>query len=108
MASYDGHNDLLGQGEVTKDLGHKCRRADNIESCHTKEPGTDLNARIALEILTTYRLGSYTPCFLKTSATMGTVELTGLEMTSTNALGEVVAIPVAKSLTIPPLTYGAS
>lgn len=50
-----------------------------------------------------YFLGSKTPCFLKTSATMGTVELTGLEMTSTKALGAVVAIPVARSLTMPAL-----
>ena len=48
-------------------------------------------------------LGSYTPCFLKTSATIGTVELTGLEITSTKALGAVVAIPVARSRTIPAL-----
>lgn len=34
---------------------------------------------------------------------MGTVELTGLEMTSTKALGALVAIPVARSLTMPAL-----
>lgn len=53
----------------------------------------------------TYRLGSKTPCFLKTSATMGTVELTGLEMTRTKALGAVFAMPVARSLMIPALIY---
>jgi hypothetical protein len=40
---------------------------------------------------------------LKTSATMGTVELTGLEITRTKALGAVVAMPVARSRTIPAL-----
>lgn len=34
---------------------------------------------------------------------MGTVEFTGLEITSTNALGAVVAIAVARSLMIPAL-----
>jgi len=48
-------------------------------------------------------LGSKTPCFLKTSTTMGTVELTGFEMTRTNAFGAVVAMPAARSRTIPPL-----
>ncbi len=51
----------------------------------------------------TYRLGSYTPFFLRTSATMGTVELTGLEMTSTKALGECSAMPTAMSRTMPAL-----
>jgi len=52
-----------------------------------------------------YLLGSKTPCFLKTSATMGTVELTGLEITRTKALGAVVAMPVARSRTMPALIY---
>ena len=34
---------------------------------------------------------------------MGTVELTGLEMTRMNAVGQVVATAVAKSRTIPAL-----
>ena len=50
-----------------------------------------------------YFFGSNTPFCLKTSATMGTVELTGLEMTRTNALGAVVAMPVARSRTMPAL-----
>jgi hypothetical protein len=44
-----------------------------------------------------YLLGSKIPRFLKTSATMGTVELTGLEITRMNALGAVAAIPTARS-----------
>ena len=36
---------------------------------------------------------------------MGTVELTGLEITKTKALGAVVAMPVARSRTIPALIY---
>jgi hypothetical protein len=52
-----------------------------------------------------YLLGSKTPFFLKTSATIGTVELTGLEMTRTKAFGAVVAIAVARSRTMPALIY---
>ena len=48
-------------------------------------------------------LGLNTFCDLSTSATIGTVELTGLEMTRTKALGEYVATPFARSLTIPAL-----
>jgi hypothetical protein len=47
-----------------------------------------------------HRLGSKTPFFLSTSATIGTVELTGFEMTKTNALGQWAAIPTAISRTI--------
>jgi hypothetical protein len=36
---------------------------------------------------------------------MGTVELTGLEITNTKAFGAVVAIPVAKSFTMPALIW---
>lgn len=43
------------------------------------------------------------PCFLKTSAKMGTVELTGLEMTKTKALGAAWAIACAKVVQIPAL-----
>ena len=47
------------------------------------------------------RCGLNTLCDFMTSATMGTVELTGLEMTRMNALGQFAAIPFAKSRTIP-------
>jgi hypothetical protein len=60
---------------------------------------------VMLFILRPYLFGSKTPCFLKTSATMGTVELTGLEITRTTAFGAVVAMPVARSRTIPALIY---
>ena len=43
-------------------------------------------------------LGSNTPCFLNTSATIGTVELTGFETTSMKAPGTVAAMLVASSL----------
>ena len=43
------------------------------------------------------------PFFLRTSATIGTVELTGFEMTRTKALGECSAMPTAMSRTIPAL-----
>ena len=51
----------------------------------------------------TYRLGSKTPAALRTSAVMGTVELTGLDITQTNALGQYSAMATAMSRTIPAL-----
>ena len=42
-----------------------------------------------------------TTYFLKTSAAMGTVELTGLEMMATQALGQYFAMPSLKVFTIP-------
>lgn len=46
------------------------------------------------------RRGSKTEFFLKTSATIGTVELTGLAMTPMLAFGETSAIALARSRTI--------
>lgn len=46
------------------------------------------------------RRGSNWPAFLKVSATMGTVELTGFEMTQTCASGETRAMAAARSRTI--------
>ena len=42
--------------------------------------------------------------FLKTSAAIGTVELTGFDMIATQALGQYFAIPSLKVLTIPATT----
>lgn len=53
-------------------------------------------------------LGLNTFLDFRTSATIGTVELTGLEMTRTNALGQYSAIPFARSLTIPALILNRS
>ena len=53
-------------------------------------------------------LGLNTLCAFRTSATIGTVELTGLEMTRINALGQYVAIPFARSRTIPALILNKS
>ena len=65
---------------------------------------TKVSARTTSRVVTPKSfLGSKTLAFLRTSAAMGTVELTGLEMTRTNALGAVLAIPVARSRTIPAL-----
>lgn len=52
---------------------------------------------------TTHRLGSNTPFFFKTSAKTGTVELTGLEMTRINALGQASAMDSARVAQIPAL-----
>ncbi|KAH3659902.1 hypothetical protein OGATHE_005947 [Ogataea polymorpha] len=48
------------------------------------------------------------PFFLKTSANTGTVELTGFEITSTVASGQVSAMPVASSEQIPALILNKS
>lgn len=52
-----------------------------------------------------YLLGSNAPCCLRTSATIGTVELTGLEMTRIKAVGQFLAIPSDKSRIMPALIY---
>lgn len=54
------------------------------------------------------RLGSYVPAFLKTSAAIGTVELTGLLITFTIALGQHFAIPSQRVRTIPALMLNKS
>jgi len=54
------------------------------------------------------RLGSYVPAFLKTSAAIGTVELTGLLITFTIALGQQFAIPSQRVRTIPALMLNRS
>jgi hypothetical protein len=104
VTTDNGHDNVLGQGEVADDLSNEGRGTDNVESGNT-EKATG-RCRFLSNIFSrykAYRLGSKTPCFLKTSATMGTVELTGLEMTRTKALGAVVAISVARPLTMPAL-----
>ncbi len=55
-------------------------------TCETK-----VAARTTSRVVTpNSRLGSKTPAFLKTSATMGTVEFTGFEMISMWALGALL------------------
>jgi hypothetical protein len=70
---------------------------------------------VKVDALTTSRvvtpksfLGLKTLWDLRTSATMGTVELTGLEITRTKALGQDDAIPFARSRTIPALILNKS
>jgi hypothetical protein len=53
----------------------------------------------------THLLGSKTPFCLKTSAKMGTVELTGFEMIPMKALGQCSAQATAKSRTIEALVF---
>ena len=52
--------------------------------------------------------GSYTPRVFKTSAAIGTVELTGLEMTRSIAAGACVATAAVRSRTMPALTLKRS
>lgn len=54
------------------------------------------------------RLGSNVPALLKTSAAMGTVELTGLLIKLTIAFGQLFAIPSQRVLTIPALILNRS
>lgn len=106
MATDNGDDDVLGEGKISEDLGYEGRGANDIEGGNTEEAGGYIYISELWNIFRNtvpYRLGSNTPNFLKTSATMGTVEFTGLEMTRTKALGAVVAIPAARSLTIPAL-----
>jgi hypothetical protein len=51
------------------------------------------------------RAGSKTPAFSRVAATMGTVELTGLEMTRMHAVGATRATADARSRTIEALVY---
>jgi hypothetical protein len=53
----------------------------------------------------TDRFSSNTPSFFRTSAKIGTVELTGFEMMATRALGQALATALARSRTIPALVY---
>lgn len=64
---------------------------------------TDCNPSAKTNGTGDYLLGLNTPWFLNTSTTMGTVEFTGFEITSTNAVGADFAMPVARSRTIPAL-----
>ena len=54
------------------------------------------------------RFGSKVPAFLKTSAAIGTVELTGLLITLTIAFGQHLTIPSQSVLTIPALMLNRS
>lgn len=104
VAADNRNHDFGCKGEVAKDLSNKSGCADDIKGGNTEDPAkAPSRVKIGAHGLGMYLLGSKTPCFLKTSATIGTVELTGLEMTKTNALGAVVAMPVARSRTIPAL-----
>ena len=53
-------------------------------------------------------LGSYAPAFFSTSAAMGTVELTGLEMMLSTALGACLATAAARAATMPALMENRS
>jgi hypothetical protein len=61
-----------------------------------------------LSWLFVYLLGSKAPWRLRTSATMGTVELTGLEMTRIKAPGQFLTIPSDRSRMIPALIYSVT
>lgn len=64
-------------------------------------PETKRAARTTSSVVTPKRRrGSKTPAFSKTEATIGTVELTGLEMTRTCASGETRATADARSRTM--------
>ena len=64
-------------------------------------PARNRAARTTSRVVTpNRRAGSNTPAFSRVLATIGTVELTGLEMTRMWAFGEVAATAVARSRTI--------
>jgi hypothetical protein len=65
---------------------------------------TKVSARTTSRVVTPKSfLASNTPAAFRTSAAMGTVEFTGLEMTKTNALGQNCATPSMRPLTMPAL-----
>lgn len=69
-------------------------------------PAVNRAARTTSRVVTPNRCaGSKTPNFSKVLATMGTVELTGLEMTRMWALGDTRPTAVARSRTMEALVY---
>jgi hypothetical protein len=94
-------------------LGGHGRGADDVEGSDTEKTGegVGVSTKISMRERTnekekrekegkgknderkTHRFGSKTPAALRTSAATGTVELTGLEMMRTKALGQKSAIP---------------
>ena len=70
---------------------------------------TNVEARTrSSDVTPNRRLGSNTLCDLSTSANTGTRELTGFEMTSTNACGADLAMPSAMPYAIEALTLNRS
>mmetsp|Transcript_79572 Transcript_79572/g.221301 ORF Transcript_79572/g.221301 Transcript_79572/m.221301 type:complete len:200 (-) Transcript_79572:173-772(-) len=70
---------------------------------------TKVRARTTSRVVTPKRrLGLYTPAALSVSATMGTVLFTGLEMMSRCALGQCLAAPAARALTMEALVLKRS
>ena len=66
---------------------------------------TKVFARQTSNVVTPHSLvGSYTPCFFKTSAAIGTVLLTGLEIMARTASGQYLAQASIKFLTMPDKT----
>ena len=100
----DNRDAVLGRlSRLADNTSDKGRGADNVEVGDTEQP-----------VLVSWRskhnlkegvhfLGSNTPAFLRTSAKTGTVELTGLEMTRMNALGQALAMDWARVAQIPAL-----
>ena len=120
MSAQDG-DDIFGcLGGLANDGRDERRGSDNVEVGHSHEaeivsddPRRSDGNVVQLWDQTlierggrAHRLGSYTPAFLSTSAKIGTVELTGLEMTRMNALGQALAMEDARVAQIPALICG--
>lgn len=72
-------------------------------------PATNAADRITSSVVTpNMRLGSKTPCFLKISQAIGTVELTGFVMIAIKAFGQFFAAASLKSRTILALVLNRS
>lgn len=82
----------------------RLRSVSDVISHEPSMPMEAMTANAAVYTLT-HRFGSYTPAFLKTSATIGTVELTGLAMMSRCAFGATLAAALARSRTIEALVW---
>jgi hypothetical protein len=101
-------DDVFGSlGGLADDSRDKGRSPQAVQGGDTEQPAKwGLTFHHATFFSETHFLGSKMPCFLKTSAKMGTVELTGLEMTKTKALGADWAMAWARVVQIPALIYG--
>lgn len=108
VSTDDGNRNSRRLRKVANLICNKRRCANDIQSGDTKYPKRNSIAVQAESLCDNHLLGSKTPCCLKTSATIGTVELTGLEITRTNAFGAFFAMPVARSRTIPALILNRS
>lgn len=83
--------------------------AKNLKHENTLAPATNAADRTTSSVVTpNIRRGSKTPCFLKISQAIGTVELIGFVMIATKAFGQFFAAASLKSRTMLALVLNRS